>query len=60
MIITIFTNKTGYYLSNVLKYILTKEKHIVNITEKIDLNNENLYIILFSQKVKTFPKNYII
>jgi len=60
MIITIFTNKTGYYLSNVLKYILTKEKHIVNIAEKIDLKNENLYIILFSQKVKTFPKNYII
>ena len=60
MIINIFTNKTGYYLSNVLKYILIKEKHIVYITEEINLKNENLYIILFSQKVKVYPKNYII
>jgi hypothetical protein len=60
MIIYIFTNKTGYYLSNVLKYILKKEKHIVYITEQIELKNENLYIILFSHKVKIFPKNYII
>jgi hypothetical protein len=60
MIINIFTNKTGYYLSNVLKYILSNEKYIVFITEEINLKNENLYIILFSQKVKVYPKNYII
>ena len=60
MIINIFTNKTGYYLSNVLKYILEKEKYIVNITEKINLENKNLYIILFSHLVKVYPKNYII
>jgi len=60
MEINIITCKYGYYLSNVLKYILTKENYIVNIKENVDLNDETLNIILFSQKIKTYPKNYII
>jgi hypothetical protein len=60
MEINIFTCKYGYYLSLVLKYIFDKEKYITNIVKNIDLNSSNLYIILFSQKVKKYPKNYII
>ena len=60
MEINIFTCKYGYYLSLVLKYILNKENYQVDIVKNIDLNNTNLYIILFSQKIKKYPKNYII
>ena len=60
MEINIITCKYGYYLSEVLKYILEKENYKVKISEYVDLNSEILHIILFSQKVKTFPKNYII
>lgn len=60
MNINIITCKYGYYLSNVLKYILEKENHKVFIKEYINLNDNNLHIILFSQKVKKYPKNYII
>tara|TARA_Y200000002_G_C22639545_1_gene646304 strand:+ start:110 stop:913 length:804 start_codon:yes stop_codon:yes gene_type:complete len=60
MEINIFTCKYGYYLSLVLKYILEKENYKVNIVKNIDLKNINLYIILFSQKVEKYPKNYII
>lgn len=60
MEIKIFTCKYGYYLSLVLKYILDKENYQTNIVKNIDLNSSSLYIILFSQKVKKYPKNYII
>lgn len=60
MLIYIITCKYGYYLSSVLKYILLKENYEVEIKENINLEDDNLHIILFSQKVKTYPKNYII
>lgn len=60
MEINIITCKYGYYLSKVLKYILEKEGYKVNIRKYVDLNSEILHIILFSQKVKSYPKNYII
>lgn len=60
MLIYIITCKYGYYLSNVLKYILLKENYEVKIKEDINLKDDNLHIILFSQKVKTYPRNYII
>ena len=60
MLIYIITCKYGYYLSIVLRYILIKENYEVEIKEDINLKDDNLHIILFSQKVKTYPKNYII
>ena len=60
MEINIITCKYGYYLSNVLKNILTNENYDVSIKDDINLNDEKLNIILFSQKIKTYPKNYII
>lgn len=59
-IIYIQTTKFGYYLSNVIKYILFKNFILSEIIYNIDYLNPNLHIILFSQKVKIFPKNYII
>ena len=56
----IFTTKFGYYLSNVLRYILFKNFIISHLIEHIDIHNKSLHIIPFSQKVKQFPKNYII
>ena len=58
--IFIFTTKFGYYIANVLKYILSNSNIESNIVYDIDINNDGLYIILFSQKVKIFPKNYIL
>ena len=60
MDINIISCKYGYYLSNVLKYILEKENYKVFIKEYINLNDNNLHIILFSKKIKKYPKNYII
>ena len=59
-IIYIQTTKFGYYISNAIKYLLFKNFIISNIIYEINHNNHNLHIILFSQKVKKFPKNYII
>jgi len=59
-IIYIYTTKFGYYISNSLKYLLFKKFIIANIIYKINHNNPNLHIILFSQTVRKFPKNYII
>jgi hypothetical protein len=59
-IINIFTCKHGYYISLVIQYLLLKNNIISNIIFEIDHNNPNLHIILFSQKVKIYPKNYII
>ena len=58
--ILIFTTKFGYYISHVLQYLLFKNFILSEIIYEINPNNTNLHIILFSQKVKIFPKNYII
>ena len=58
--IYIFTTKFGYYISKCLEYILKEDKFDPEIIYNIDVNKNNLHIILFSQKVKIFPKNYII
>jgi hypothetical protein len=59
-IIYIFSTKYSYYLSLVLQNLLFKENYFSILVEKIDISNDNLYIIPFSQKVNVFPKNYII
>jgi len=59
-IIYIQTTKFGYYISNTIKYLLFKNFIISEIIYDVDYKNTNLHIILFSQKVKKFPKNYII
>jgi len=56
----IFTTKYGYYLSLVLKYILFKNLIPSEIIYEINPYNENLHIIMFSQKVKQFPRKYIL
>ena len=56
----IFTTKFGYYISSVIQYLLSKNNISSEIVYEINLKNENLYIITFAQKVKKFPKNYII
>lgn len=58
--IYIFTTKYGYYISLALQYLLFKNFIISEIIYEIDSSKKNLHIILFSQKVKVFPKNYII
>ena len=59
-IVYIQTTKFGYYISNAIKYLLFKNFIISNIIFEVNHNNPNLHIILFSQKVKKFPKKYII
>jgi hypothetical protein len=59
-IIYIFTCKYGYYISLSIQYLLFKNNITSKIIFEIDHTNPNLHIILFSQKVKIFPKNYII
>ena len=56
----IFSNKYGFYIASVLRYLLFKNFIIGEIIYKIDPKNKNLHIIPFCQKVKRFPKNYII
>lgn len=56
----IFTTKFGYYISLVIHYLLKQNNITSIITNNIDLSIDNLYIILFSQKVNVYPKNYII
>ena len=58
--IYIISCKFGFYLSNVLKYILNQQDYEVEIKEEVDLDSPNLHIILFSQKVSVYPKHYII
>ena len=58
--IYIFTTKFGYYISLAIQFILKQNKISSIITFDINLSINNLYIILFSQKVKVYPKNYII
>lgn len=59
-IIYIYSNKFGYYISNVLRYLLFKEFIISEIVYEIDYTNPELYIIPFPQKINKFPRNYII
>lgn len=58
--IYIFSTKFGYYMENILRYILFKNFYISEIIYEIDYNNPNLHIIPFCQKINKFPKNYII
>ena len=58
--IYIFTCKYGYYISRVIQYLLFKNFSMSEIIYDINPYNEQLHIILFSQKVKVFPRNYII
>ena len=62
MNIKIFSTKFGHYISHVLQYIFSQNNISSEIIYTINPleNDETLYIILFSQKVKQFPKNYII
>jgi len=59
-IIKIFTTKFGHYIALSLKYILNKNNINCQIIYNIDYKDNSLHIILFSQKVNIFPKNYII
>jgi hypothetical protein len=58
--ILIFTTKFGNYIAKALSYILRKNNIENEIIFDIDYQNPLLHIILFSQKVQIFPKNYII
>lgn len=58
--IYIFSSKYGYYLAKTLQYLLFKNNILSYIIDKINYNSKNLHIILFSQKVKKYPRNYII
>lgn len=59
-IVYIFSTKFGYYVSNVLQYLLKENNIESKIVYDINYKLDNLYIILFSQKVHKYPKNYII
>ena len=59
-IVYIFSTKFGYYVSNVLQYLLQENNIKSKIVYDINYKLDNLYIILFSQKVHKYPKNYII
>ena len=59
-IVNIFSIRCGYYIANALKYLLFKNFILSNIVYNIDPNSNDLHIIPFCQKVKIFPKKYII
>jgi len=59
-VIYIQTTKFGYYLAHSLQYLFQKNSIKSYIVYDVDYKNPHLHIILFSQKVKKFPKNYII
>jgi len=58
--INIFTTKFGFYIAHALKYLFEKKNINANIIYEINPVDPSLHIILFSQKVKIYPKNYII
>jgi hypothetical protein len=58
--VLIFSTKFGHYISLVVQYLLFKNFSLSEIVYDINPNLPNLHIILFPQKVKVFPKNYII
>ena len=58
--INIFTTKFGFYIAHSLKYLFEKKSIKANIIYEIIPNDPTLHIILFSQKINVYPKNYII
>ena len=56
----IVTNKHGYYISRAIQYVLSKQSIPSVITYKLNHRSPALHIILFSHKIKVYPKNYII
>ena len=56
----IFTTKWGIYISKTIQYLLFKNGYLSDIVFQIDPNSLDTHIILFSQKVQQFPKNFII
>jgi hypothetical protein len=58
--INIFTTKFGFYIAHSLKYLFEQKNIQVKIIYEINPNDPTLHIILFSQKIHVFPKNYII
>ena len=58
-IIYIFTTRCGIYISRTIQFLLLLNNKHSKIVFNIDKNKNNLFIILFPQKVKIFPKNYI-
>lgn len=58
--VKIVTTKWGIYIANALRYVLFKNHIFSQIVYQPDIKDETLHIILFSQKVIIFPKNYII
>ena len=58
-IIYIFTTRCGIYISRTIQFLLLLNNKHSEIVFNIDKNKNNLFIILFPQKVKIFPKNYI-
>lgn len=58
--VLIFSTKFGNYIANSIKFVLKQNNIDSDIIFEIDYKNPLLHIILFSQKVKIFPKNYII
>ena len=58
-IIYIFTTRCGIYISRTIQFLLLLNNKHSEIVFNINKNKNNLFIILFPQKVKIFPKNYI-
>jgi hypothetical protein len=58
--IKIVTTRWGIYIANALRYVLFKNHILSYIVYQVDPKDDSLHIILFSQKVNVFPKNYII
>jgi hypothetical protein len=58
-IIYIFTTRCGIYISRTIQFLLFLNNIYSEIVFNIDIRKNNLFIILFPQKVKIFPKNYI-
>ena len=58
--IYIFTTQFGYYISHALQYLFMQCNIPSEIIYEIDLQKTDLHILLFSQKVKQFPKQYIL
>jgi hypothetical protein len=58
-IIYIFTTRCGIYISRTIQFLLFLNNKYSEIVFNVDISKNNLFIILFPHKVKTFPKNYI-
>ena len=58
-IIYIFTTRCGIYISRTIQFLLFLNNKHSEIVFNIDIRKNNLFIILFPQKVKIFPRKYI-